>query len=141
MNFTLQHKQDGFSFMELVIAITILGILASVGYLGYSTFVEGARKTTTETNLKTIKNAVGLFKMQLNAYPSRLNDLVERPKGDIGKKWSGQFIEGKIAQDGWGNDFFYKLTPSGKRPYELYSFGSNGPEAGTPEERIDVWSL
>jgi general secretion pathway protein G len=134
-------NQQGFSLIEMMIVIFILGILAGLGFVSYNTYRRIASTSATNTNLKTIKNAINVYKMQTGVYPSRLQDLQERPKDEIGKKWPGELVEGNIITDGWGNNFYYKVTPQGKHPYELYSYGENGPETGTPEEQIDVWKI
>lgn len=141
MNYQTRNNQQGFSLIEIMVVMFILGILGSVAYLSYNTITNKARASTTQTNLRTIQNAIQLYKLQVNSLPARLQDLVERPKDEAGKKWPGKLVEGNITTDGWGNPLYYKVTTSGKHPYELYSYGENGPETGTPEERIDVWNL
>lgn len=131
-----RYHTPGFTFMELVVAILILGLLAGVGVPLYMRFVEQARERTTQSNLGLLKNTITQFNIELGKYPSRLEELVDRPKGEIGKKWK-QYLE-KLPKDGWGNDFYYKVTQGGKKPYQLYSYGSGGPEG---ESQISVWDL
>ena len=64
--------------------------------------------------------------------------MVEKPAGAAGKKWSLPYLEKGLPEDPWGNEFQYKVTPGGEHPYELYSFGANGPDAPS-EEYIDAW--
>ncbi len=131
--------QDAFTFMELVVAVKILGILVRMGGFAYMQFAEMARENKNKANLRTVKSAIDLFKIQHGKLPGRLKDLVERPKGEI-KGWKPAF-EKKLPTDGWGIDFIYKPTPSGKLPYELYSYGgSAGPEEPA-EKRTSVWDL
>ncbi|MEX0940273.1 MAG: type II secretion system major pseudopilin GspG [Candidatus Babeliales bacterium] len=140
MTYAEQEKrivQPGFTFMELVVAVLILGILASVAGFAYLQFVGTAKESATKASLKSVKSAIDLYHIQHNKYPTRLRDLVERPKGEI-KGWKPAFE--KMPKDGWGNEFYYKVTPGKKHPYELYSYGSEGPE-GSAEERISVWDL
>lgn len=132
----------GFTLIELLVAVLILGILAGVGIPAYMRYAETARKNTTETNLKLIKQAVNLFKTEVGSLPKKLEELVERPSGPAGKKWKEPYFEdGKLPKDAWGYEFVYRLTPQGKQPFELYSNGgSNGPEE-PDEKRISVWDL
>jgi general secretion pathway protein G len=131
--------QEGFTFMELAVAVAILGILATIGGFGYMRYAEMARENKTKTNLRTIKSAIDLFKIQYGKLPVHLKDLVERPKYEI-KGWKPSFEE-KLPTDGWSYDFVYKPTPGSKHPYELYSYGgSAGPEEAA-ENRISVWDL
>ena len=129
------HVQKGFTFMELVVAVMILGILATVVGFGYRGFIKTAKENTTKANLKTVKSAIDLFSFQYGRLPASPQDLVEQPKGEF-PGWHS-YLE-KMPKDGWGRDFYYKLTPGKKHGYELYSYGAEGPE-GPVENQISVW--
>lgn len=133
-----KYAHPGFTFIELVVVILILGLLVGVGVPVYMRFTETAKENTTKANLKLLKSSIDLYHMENNRYPARLNDLAERPKGEAGKGWKA-YIQ-KLPVDGWQREFYYKVLPAGgKRPYDLYSYGSNGPESNAPEERISAW--
>lgn len=134
-----KQSSQGFSLVELMIYLLIAGIILAVGVPAYFGYVESARNKTTRQNLQLLKQNINLYQIEFSKYPSRLEDLVERPKGDIGKNWH-QFIE-KMPKDGWNYDFYYRVTAGSKYPYELYSYGgSAGPEE--PEDKkINVWDL
>jgi general secretion pathway protein G len=130
----------GFTFIELIIGIAILVILAAtVGPLVLGQ-LENAKIATTKTNLKSIKSAIDMFRIT-GKYPVKLRDLVEKPRDEaLAKKWQkGGYLEGgEVPKDAWGEDFQYKVTAAGKNPYELYSYGPDG--AGAPDtERLSVW--
>ncbi len=128
----------GFSFIEIVIAIFIMALVMSIGVPSYFYFVNKARISTTRGNLTLLKNSINLYQMEHGKYPTRLLDLSERPQGDAGKSWR-PYID-KLPKDAWAQDFYYKILPTGgKRPYELYSYGSaEGPD--TPvEDRLSAW--
>ena len=131
--------QRGFTFLELVVVLVILGLLAAVSVPLVMRWAEIGRVRTTETNLKALAQAMDLYKLEIGSYPKQLQDLVEKPKGPEGAKWTGPQIN-KIPRDGWNGEIHYKVTPGGKHAYELYSDGPSG-ESGTEEERVDVWKL
>jgi len=141
----LKGSSAGFTLMELLIVIMILGILMGVLVPAVNNALKKAKIGTTKTLIMKLKSGITEFNADLNKYPQNLKDLVERPKsGDerVVKKWNGPYglDEGeKVPEDSWGEKFFYKVgQPGAKPPYELYSFGPNGK--GSPkEERIDVW--
>lgn len=131
----------GFSLIEIVIAIALgLAITIAAGY-GVKQMRERGRIGTTKTTLKALKSAIDFYHEDTGAYPSDLQDLVERPADEkVAKKWQGAYLD-KILNDGWNNPFEYSVNAKGSRPpYELYSWGANG--AGSPEEEwISVWNL
>jgi general secretion pathway protein G len=130
----------GFTFIELIIGIAILIILAATVGPMVMGLVDKAKIATTKTNLKSIKSAIDMFRIG-GKYPAKLRDLVEKPRDEaLAKKWQkGGYLEGgEVPKDGWGEDFQYKITPNGKNPYELYSYGPDGP--GAPDaEKLSVW--
>lgn len=136
-----RYARAGFSLMEIMIAVMILGIVA--GLVGPRVFqaLENAKKTTARTELKVFKDAITMYKSNTGSFPQKLADLTQRPKDErISKKWQGPYLEKeKIGEDPWGNKHSYKVNPEGsKRPYELFSYGPNGK--GSPkEEWISVW--
>jgi general secretion pathway protein G len=131
------RSHEGFTLIELVVAVMILGILMTIGGFAYLQFTGIARENTTRTNLRTVKSAIDLFNIQHGRFPVQLPDLLQRPKGDF-PGWKPYFD--KMPKDGWGREFHYKLTPGKKHAYELYSYGSGGPE-GPVEDRISVWDV
>jgi general secretion pathway protein G len=139
------HKQkyttQGFSLIELVVVILIMGILmATVGPAAYRWLTSG-RENSAKTSLNALAQAIDAFHGELGSYPKALEDLVKKPSGPLGERWTSPYLQkGKLPQDPWGNDFQYKLTPGTEHPYELYSYGPNGPDAPA-EEHIDVWKI
>ena len=134
--------QSGFTFIELVIAIAILAILALIVGPAVMVQLEKARVSGTTSNLKSLKTAIDTFKVETARYPTKLRDLIEKPREEaIARKWQkGGYIEGgELPKDAWDEEFQYKRTAEGKTPYDLYSYGANGP--GAPkEEWISVWA-
>ncbi len=136
----IRNLQHGFTFMELIIAIAILAILAVTVGPGVLRYIGGAKQSQTENNIVALKQAVDSFYLKTGRYPNSLQDLIVKPADLTPTKWSGPYLEKseKIPTDGWDNEYVYKLTPKGAHPYELYSYGANGPE-GTAEEMISAW--
>ncbi len=138
---TERYTQKGFSLIEILIAITILGIIAGISVPMFMGYLDKARIRGTRSNLRSLKSSIEMFKLDTGKYPSKLRDLVQKPREEaLARKWQkGGYIEGgELPQDNWGESFQYKVTPGGKNPFELYSFGSNGP--GAPkEEWLSVW--
>jgi general secretion pathway protein G len=139
MNYA-RSARSGFSLIEIMIAVAIMAILAAVAVPTFLNYLEQSKESSTKSNLAVINGGIKSYYLQIGQYPSKLNDLVEKPKDeDAAAKWRIPFIENEIPLDGWGNKFQYKVTPEGAHGYELYSFGSKGKNAAK-NERIDVWA-
>lgn len=129
---------QGFSLIEISVVILIMGILlATVGPATYRWLVKG-KENSARASLNAISQAINNYHAEIGSYPKELKDLVEKPSGAAGKKWSLPYLEKGLPEDPWNNEFQYKVTPGAEHPYELYSFGPNGSDAPA-EEYIDAW--
>lgn len=139
-------KQSGFSLLELMIYITIVGILAGGAYLFFSGRIGAAKESAAKTDLRTFKTAITMYKNDIDRYPGTLEDLIRKPSDpEALKRWRNKYVDpenlkvedGKIV-DPWENPYHYRVTKGGKNPYELWSDGDQ--EAENPV-RIDAWDL
>ena len=134
-----KHVRPGYNLIEIMAVIVIMVLLVG----GAAVFVRGriakARTKTTDTSLKTVQASIDEFHMDFNKYPDQLEDLVERPQDQvIASRWN-QYLE-KFPRDGWGNNFVYQVPGENGQPYDLYSYGPNGPME-EPDKYISVWGL
>ena len=133
--------QEGFSLIEIAVVIMIIGVLAGIVAPAAFRYLTSGRQNAAEAGLKTLSGAIDLYHGELGAYPKQLEDLVVRPSGPIGKKWTTSYLKKTtVPLDPWGRAFEYKLTPGSEHPYELYSWGPNG-EDSPEEEHIDIWKI
>ncbi|MEX0848689.1 MAG: type II secretion system protein GspG [Candidatus Dependentiae bacterium] len=130
-----RSAREGFTLMEILIAIAIVAIVTiTVGPALLRQAFRGKRDAT-KVRLQGVKSSVQQYHMDNNSYPEKLRDLVKKPAD--AKRWDGPYLE-QEPRDAWDRRFNYKRTPSGKKPYELYSWGENG--RGAPkEEWLSVW--
>ncbi len=122
---TNRHARAGFSLMELIAYTAIVLLLVAGAAVIIRNLQYGAKMTNTTQALDLVKNAVEGYYARNDAYPPTLNDLKPR------------YLK-EIPKDGWGNPLKYKISEGGKHPYELYSYGSEGP-GGAASDRIDAW--
>ena len=128
-----KKSRRGFTLIELMVVIVILGLLAALVAPKFLKRGEEAKVTTTEVQMKNIEQALKLYKLHNSFYPTTeqgLKALVEKPEEDpVPKNWKGPYIE-KIPKDAWGNDFIY--ISDGKQ-FNLISPGPDGEE-GTEDD-------
>jgi len=138
----VRHMRAGFTLVEIVIVIGIMAGIAAV-FLGivprvWRTF----NMNKAQTTLAQINSAVKTYQMHVGKWPATVKELIKGPRDEAAKKkWyqgGGPFLD-EEPMDPWGNKYIYKPNPQGsKRPYELYSYGPNGP--GSPKvEHISAW--
>lgn len=121
--------QPGFNFIEMMIVIVIIGILASMVGPKVFKLLSGGKKVATQNTLNVIKTGIQSYKMDTSVLPESLQDLMKKPEGVSG--WDGPYAgeednTGKLElkKDEWGGDIIYKKNPKGTTPaFELYSTG------------------
>lgn len=134
---SFKKKSEGFSLIEILVALAIVGLIAAIAVPAYMRYLAGAKVKKARIELKSIKNQIDIYQIDTNQYPTRLDDLIKAPAGVEG--WGGPYFEKKqIPLDPWGNKYQYRLTPeSGENPYELYSYGPDKKKG----PKIDAWKI
>jgi general secretion pathway protein G len=150
MNSRFQIKQSdcrGFTLIELMVVIVILGILAGLIIPRIMGRPEEAKELKAKMQIESIETALKLYKLDNGAYPDTeqgLQALVEKPDtGTLPKKWrTGGYLEkGKVPKDPWGNDFIY-LSPGAHGDYDLISYGADGVQGGEDKNKdINSWEI
>lgn len=125
--------RDGFTMVELMAVLIILGLLATVVVRNFVGQTDKARVTTTKTNLRLLQGAVSQFKMDTGRYPTEeegLMALIEPPDDVISWQPGGYLETTELPKDGWGNDFIFELWPESNKPFVIKSLGADGEEGG-----------
>jgi general secretion pathway protein G len=134
--------QAGFTLLEVLVVLVILGLLAAVvagpqifKYLGT------AKSEAAKVQVSQISQALDLYRLEVGRYPTQeenLVALVEAPPGLT--KWNGPYLKKKDAiVDPWGRQFLYKV-PGEHGDYDLYTLGADNAQGGNGEDQdITNW--
>ena len=129
-----KRMQKGFTMVELMAVLIILGLLATVLVQNFMGSTDRARRITTKANLKILHTAVMQFKMDTAQFPTEeegLLALIEPPTEVEDLVEPGGYLETtEVPKDGWGNDYYYELYPESGRPFVIISWGADGEEGG-----------
>lgn len=128
------RMRKGFTMVELMAVIIILGLLATVLVKNFMGQTDKARVITTKANLKILHTAVMQYKMDTGQFPSEeegLVALIEPPSEVEELVEPGGYLETtEIPKDGWGHEYYYELYPVSGRSFVIISWGADGEEGG-----------
>lgn len=127
------RRQKGFTLIEIMVVVVIIGLLATLVLPRVLGRQEQAQVEKAKADIQALSSALKLYKLDNYNYPSTqqgLDALVSQPGGDPpAKNWKdGGYIE-RLPDDPWGNDYQY-LSPGQRGEFDLWSHGSDGKPGG-----------
>ena len=127
---TVRCNQDGFTLIELMVVILIIGLLATIVVQNLRSATDKAKRVKAQADISQIKSALDRFYLDAGSYPTSdqgLPALMAAPtSGNDPKDWGGPYIE-RMPLDPWGRAYFYQ---SDGNEYLLKSYGADGVEGG-----------
>lgn len=127
---------NGFTLVEMLLVITIIGILAALVIPKMVGRSEQARQAAAHADISSIKTALDAYEVDNGGYPRSLQDLVQQPNN--ARNWHGPYLE-NLPVDPWGNPYVYAFpgrhNPNG---FDLSSIGPDG-KAGTDDD-VGNWT-
>jgi general secretion pathway protein G len=133
MRKTRQRITKGFTMIELMAVLIILGLLFTLVATRVTDQIDRARVVTTKTNLKMLHTKISEFKMDTSQFPTEeegLYALIEPPT-DVENYPQGGYLETTdIPRDAWGREFYYERYPEGGGDFRIVSWGADGEEGG-----------
>ena len=138
-------NRSGFTLIEIMVVIIILGILVGLVVPRLMEKPEKARKVKAQMQIESISAALKEYKLDNGDYPTTeqgLEALVEKPSiGKIPKKYPEKGYLSKIPKDPWDNDYVY-ISPGEHGDFDLISYGSDGEEGGEGKDAdIQSWEI
>lgn len=141
-----KRRQRGFTLIEIMVVVIIIGILAAIVAPNVIGNVDKANATKARTEIRALESALKLYRLDNFQYPSSeqgLEALVVRPNDPNLRNWNprGYMERDSLPVDPWGNPYQY-LNPGNNGEIDVYSFGADGRPGGD-EHNADIgnWDL
>jgi len=134
------RKSRGFTLMELLLVLVIIGLLAAlVGPTLYQ-HIKPAKESAARAQIQNFMTALDNFFIDVGRYPTTQEGLgVLRNKPEGAQKWNGPYLKKEIPADPWDNPFIYR-APGRSGGYEVSSFAADGREGGEGDNAdINSW--
>lgn len=135
------RRLAGFTLIEVMIVVVILGILAAFVVPNLIDRPEQAKRVKAESDIRQIESALNLYRLDNHKYPSTdegLDALVKKPSS--APQWKEGGYLSKLPKDPWGNDYQY-LNPGTHGAVDIFTLGADGQQGGDgPNADVGNWS-
>lgn len=121
-----QIKKRQFSLLEVIIAITIVALVATIAVRNLSGTMDDANEKLATTQIKNLEGLVITYKLATGRLPGSLQDLVTNEVG--AKNWKKQLD--KLPEDPWGNSYKFEIDDQSLNGFNIISYGADGQAGG-----------
>ena len=136
-------RQAGFTLIEIMVVVVILGILAAIVAPNVISRIDDAAITRAKQDIRGIESALKLYYMDNSRYPSTdqgLDALTTRPNDPSVRNWRGPYLD-KLPKDPWNNTYRY-LYPGQNGEFDVFTYGADGQPGGEGiNAEIGNWSV
>jgi general secretion pathway protein G len=136
-------RQAGFTLIEIMVVVVILGILAAIVAPNVISRIDDAAINRAKQDIRGIESALKLYYMDNSRYPSTdqgLEALTTRPNDPTVRNWRGPYLD-KLPRDPWNNTYLY-LYPGRHGEFDVFTYGADGQPGGEGiNAEIGNWSV
>jgi len=126
-------NQGGFTLLELLVVMVIIGLLAGYVAPRYFAQIGKAEVKVAKAQMDAIEKSLEQYRLDTGHFPTQeqgLQAIVKKPANE--PRWDGPYLKKELPMDPWGHAFIYKI-PGEKSEYDLISLGKDGAPGGTGE--------
>lgn len=123
----------GFTLVELLVVMVILGLLVALVAPNYIGRVDSAKRDAARAQIENLGAALDMFRLDVGRYPNAQEglDALRRRPADL-DRWDGPYLKKNVPKDPWGNQYIYR-NPGEQEAYDLISYGADGVAGGNDE--------
>lgn len=126
------HVQKGFSLLELMVVLVIIGLLATLVGPTLISKLGDSQQKVAKSQISMLESALDSYRMDVGVYPRELKALRENIENK--SMWNGPYLKKDLPQDPWGNDYLYQSPGKEGKDYDLISLGADSQEGGDGEK-------
>ena len=120
------RKQSGFTMIELLIVVVILGLLMSLVAPTMFSKVDSTKIKTASAQMQMLETSLATYWLDMGEYPTKLDDLFSSSLAG----WDGPYLPKAVPNDPWSNPYSYQSPGPDGEPFVLMSFGKDGRPGG-----------
>jgi len=134
----------GFTLIEIMVVVIIIGLLAAVIVPQVVSKVDEARVSKAKEDIQALETALTEYRLDNSQYPSTddgLDALIKQPNDPSVTHWHGPYVQ-RLSKDPWGRPYQYANPGTHGQPYDLFTLGADGQPGGDgPDADIGNWNL